>query len=395
MLALSVPIRAIESAAFATPLASGELLMRVSRRTWTVGFVAVALLVGCSQPSGRPAAGSASAPAAPAPAASAPGTSGPAGGAPAAGAAAAPAAPRPLDEVRVAAVPGLNMAPYVVAEARGYYAEHGINMVSLDIPSANGVKAAVAGELEVSAAAGSVVVAALNDVAMRLIFVAAPPPLYALYSQPNITSMQELRGKRIGISSRGSGPDVVARYVLQRAGVDPDELTWVVVGSGNARVQALVAGSVESAVLSSPSDVQAKRAGFRELSNFMRELKVGSLAGAGATIDFLQQRPDVARRWLEASIKGLRYMKADRATAIQILGPNWGTDDDLTAEVYDTVIEAFSNDGLVDEEGMRVEIEIGKRGLEIESKDVPTDRVFDLTLTREAARRVDASGWRP
>jgi NitT/TauT family transport system substrate-binding protein len=295
----------------------------------------------------------------------------------------------------MAAVPGLNMSPYVLAQARGYYAEHGLNVTFLEIPSATGVKAAVAGELEVSAAAGAVVAAVLNDVDMRLVFVAAPPPLYALYSQPNITSMQDLRGKRIGISSRGSGPDVVARYVLQRANVDPDELVWVVVGSGNARVQALMAGSVDSAVLSSPSDVQAKRQGFRELSNFWRELKVGSLAGAGATQDFLRQRPDVARRWLEASIKGTRYMKADRTGAIAILGPDWGTDPELTAEVYDSVIDAFVADGMVDEEGMRMEIEIGKRAMEMEGKDIPNDRLFDFTLTREAARRVDASGWRP
>jgi ABC-type nitrate/sulfonate/bicarbonate transport system substrate-binding protein len=141
--------------------------------------------------------------------------------------------------------------------------------------------------------------------------------------------------------------------------------------------------------------VQAKRQGFRELSNFMRELKVGSLAGAGATMDFLRQRPDVARRWLEASIKGTRYMKADRAGAIAILGPDWGTDAELTAEVYDSVIEAFVTDGMVDEEGMRMELEIGKRALDMESKDVPIDRLFDFTLTREAARRLDASGWRP
>jgi hypothetical protein len=52
-------------------------------------------------------------------------------------------------------------------------------------------------------------------------------------------------------------------------------------------------------------------------------------------------------------------------------------------------------DGMVDEEGMRMEIEIGKRALEMEGKDIPNDRLFDFTLTREAARRVDASGWRP
>jgi hypothetical protein len=124
--------------------------------------------------------------------------------------------------------------------------------------------------------------------------------------------------------------------------VDPDaDITWVAIGAGTARTQALIAGSVEGAVLSSPSDVLARRAGFRELSNFAHEFRAGGAAGAAATTDFLQRRPATAGRWLEASLKGLRYMKANRAGTIQAMAPGLGVDDDVMGEVYDSVIDAF------------------------------------------------------
>jgi NitT/TauT family transport system substrate-binding protein len=364
----------------------GRAMLRTNRRGWITLLAAIGLLAACSQ-AGTPAA-PASAPAG--------GGASPGGAPSAAGAAPAATQPPPLEEIKVAAVSGVNMSPYALALARGYYAEHGLDVSFLDIPAATGVKAAVAGEFQFVNAAGASIAAALNDAPVRVVFIASPAPLFFLYASPNITTLADLQGKRIGISSRGSSPEVMARLVLQRAQVDPDaNITWVSIGSGTSRTQALMAGSVEAAVLSSPADVLARRAGFRELSSFPREFKSGGAAGTAAPVDFLRQRPDTARRWLEATIKGLRYMKADRAGSIPILAPYLEIDEDMMGDVYDTVIDFFTTDGLEDDEGMRVEIEQGKQSLGIENKQVAPDQVFDFTLTREAGRRVDASGWRP
>src|SRR5262249_26110729 len=209
-------------------------------------------------------------------------------------------------------------------------------------------------------------------------------------------ALRELRGQRVGISSRGDGAEMIARLVLERAGLDPDaDLTWVVLGSGTARYQALLAGSVEAAVLSSPSDVLARRAGLRELSSFSRQMEAGSSAGTGAPIDFLRRRPETARRWLEATIKGLRYFKAERAESIRIMAPHLDLDEELSAEVYDAVVDSFGTDGTMDEAGMRLEIDLTRRALGLADKDVAPDQVFDFTLTHEALRALDRSGWRP
>ncbi|HEY7067807.1 MAG TPA: ABC transporter substrate-binding protein [Chloroflexota bacterium] len=344
------------------------------RGAWLVLAASLGLLTACSQPAA------------------------PAGGAAAGDGAAPPAAatqPPPRQEIKVVNVAGINGAPYQLALARGYYAEHGLDVSLLEMPAATGVKAAIAGDFQFVTAAGAAVAAALNDAPIRVVFIAAPPPLFALYSQPSIGTVAELRGKRIGISSRGSAPEVIARIVLERAGVDPDaDVTWVVVGAGAARTQALVAGAVDAAVLSSPSDVLARRAGFRELSNFAREFRAGGAAGAAAPTDFLQRNPDTARRWIEASIQGLRYLKADRDGAIHALAPIIEVDEDVMADVYDIVSEFFGTTGYEDDAALTMELDLNKRSLGLD-KDVRLDQVFDFSLAREASSHLDQTDWRP
>jgi NitT/TauT family transport system substrate-binding protein len=352
----------------------------VQRGAWLGPLASLALAMACTAPAQAPAGAAATGAGT-----QAPGAAGGAGGT---------SAP-PREAINVAIVTGINTAPYALAVSQGYYTEQGLDVTLLDLPSATGVKAAVAGEVQFVTAAGAAIAAAMNDAPIRVVFISAPPPLFSLYGQPNMSALTDLRGKRVGISSRGSGPEVISRIVFERAGVDPDaDITWVAIGAGTARTQALIAGSVEGAVLSSPSDILARRAGFRELSNFAHEFRAGGAAGAATTTDFLQRRPGTAGRWLEASLKGLRYAKANRAGTIQAMAPGLGVDDDVMGEVYDSVIDAFGTSGVEDEAAMATEIDLNKRSLGLD-QDVRPEQVFDFTLTREAANRLDQSGWRP
>src|SRR5262249_60686606 len=123
------------------------------------------------------------------------------------------AAPRPQapEEFRIAASPGLATAPYVLAQARGYYTEAGLDTSFLEIPSATGVKAAVAGEFALVNGGSATITAALNDAPVRVVFIAAARPLFWLYSHPSIGALSELRGQRVGIRSRGDGAGWYAR----------------------------------------------------------------------------------------------------------------------------------------------------------------------------------------
>ena len=88
-----------------------------------------------------------------------------------------------------------------------------------------------------------------------------------LMVRPEIRKIEDLKGKKIGISSLGSAGDLLFGYVLRKYGIDTSrEVFWLAVGNTAERLQALYSGAVDAADLTFPSDLQAERKGFRALA---------------------------------------------------------------------------------------------------------------------------------
>ena len=88
-----------------------------------------------------------------------------------------------------------------------------------------------------------------------------------LMVKPEIRKVEDLKGKRIGISSLGSAGDLLFGYVLRKYGIDTNrEVIWLSVGNTGDRLQSLLIGSVDAADLTYPFDVQAERKGYRAVA---------------------------------------------------------------------------------------------------------------------------------
>ncbi len=86
--------------------------------------------------------------------------------------------------------------------------------------------------------------------------------------RPEIRKVEDLKGKKIGISSLGSAGDLFFGYVLRKYGIDTDrEIFWLAVGNTGERLQALLTGAVDAADLTYPADVAG---GAQRLSPFAR-----------------------------------------------------------------------------------------------------------------------------
>ena len=85
-----------------------------------------------------------------------------------------------------------------------------------------------------------------------------------LVVKQEIKRPEDLKGKRIATSSLGSLGDFLNRYIMRKHGLDPTrDVNWLMIGTPPERLQALVAGNVEAADLSYPTDAQAERMGYR------------------------------------------------------------------------------------------------------------------------------------
>ena len=107
------------------------------------------------------------------------------------------------------AVPSFSMSlvAFMAAKDRGYYRQEGLDVNFVLMPAAIASRALIAGNVDFATVGGSALTASLGGAPLRMIFSSFNRSLFSLYSRPEIADVKELRGKKVGVSSIGSGPD--------------------------------------------------------------------------------------------------------------------------------------------------------------------------------------------
>jgi NitT/TauT family transport system substrate-binding protein len=132
-----------------------------------------------------------------------------------------------------------------------------------------------------------------------------------LIVRPNIKSMEELKGKRIGVFRFGSASHLRLLYILPRYGLSERDVTLLQVGDTPERLIALSGGSIDATLLSPPDHFEALRLGAKILLN-LRDFKV-PFQGTGlvTTQRVLARKRDVARRVLKSYVEAIHLVKTN------------------------------------------------------------------------------------
>jgi len=89
-----------------------------------------------------------------------------------------------------------------------------------------------------------------------------------LVAAKNTSSVQSLRGKRIGVSQIGDAPYNYAVGLLSKFGLAPRDVQWVPIGTDvNGRAAALIGGRVDATMLTAPVYFRLEHDGFKVLAN--------------------------------------------------------------------------------------------------------------------------------
>ncbi len=249
----------------------------------------------------------------------------PSGGAPAAEAPApAPAPPAPT-RIRViyTAVSG-SILPLWIAKDAGFFAKHGIDAeLEYIASSTTGMQAMLAGDVAFipSLSAPTVVQAVLAGGDAVLIGATSNTVVFFLLTTPDVREYGDLRGKRLGITRLGSSTDAAARFALTKWGLRPDDDVAIVQMNGTPEILAgMQAGAVHAGVLSSPTDLHARQAGFRELADLGTIGLDYPQTTIGTTRTFLRTHEAVARAFLRATVEAVHLLKTDPERARAIFG---------------------------------------------------------------------------
>ncbi len=278
---------------------------------------------------------------------------------------------------------------------RGYYRQEGLDVQLIVIPSALGMQALIGGNIKFSTAGGSGLLPILRGAPVRYVFTSFNRPMFWLYARPEIRSVEMLKGKKVGVSGIGSGPDSLLRESLKKNGLDGGrDVVVLPVGSGTGRFFALQAGSVDAAMLSVPANLMAQDAGFRELVSFINEEWIELQGTVNVTEQLMASDPTLVEKFVRATLKGLIHFRDLRSQTITILTRFLRTKEETAAKIYDLMRPSLTQDGVVNEETQLKSLEhvIDRAGLKAPPR---LDKIFDYSIAVKVRNELRAKGWKP
>ena len=275
-----------------------------------------------------------------------------------------------------------------IAHLKGFYREEGLDVETLLIRGSVGMQALIGGSVDYASAAGSIIAAGVRGAPVRLVLIVNSKPQFDLVGQRDIKSVQQLKGKVVGISSRGGAVDLLTQLILTKHGLTPNkDVTSIVIGTPEELATALRAGVIAACLLSPPRQLILYREGFSRLAYSGDYLPSYPSGGVGATEEKIKNNPSEVFAFVRASLKGLQYYSQHRTEAVDIISKYLGVKDiTLAGEVYDLHLSRLGGYAYLDDAWMRGAIDFTKKSLGV-NKEIPASQVFDFSFVEKALGR--------
>jgi NitT/TauT family transport system substrate-binding protein len=202
-----------------------------------------------------------------------------------------------------------------VAQEGGLFEKYDIDSHLVLIASGSlMVQAMLGGDLPIAGAAGSAAVdSSLGGADVVMFGSMVKVPAFYIMALPEIKTIEDLRGKAVGVTRFGSSTDFTIRYLLHKQGLEPGrDVTLIQTGDLFAAAAMLRTRAIVAAPFSSPANLRAEDAGAKVLVNMG---KAGVYFPHDAFIarrSFINANPDLTRRFLKAYSEGVHRLFTDR-----------------------------------------------------------------------------------
>jgi ABC-type nitrate/sulfonate/bicarbonate transport system substrate-binding protein len=154
--------------------------------------------------------------------------------------------------------------------------------------------------------------------------------------------VKDLNGRKVAITSAGSGSDLLALWTIQEKKID---FTRVPVGGGGL-VPNLLAGNVDAAVIYSPLSFQVAKSGeARTIIDYAKDVPPNLTSGWIATDKYAAEKPEALQKALNALYGGLMFMRNNREAAIKLIAGLYEMPDDIAAAEYENTIMKLETSG--------------------------------------------------
>lgn len=278
--------------------------------------------------------------------------------------------------------------PAQVAVVKGFFKEEGLEPILIQMRSQVAVPAMMNGDIQYTLTFGNILTAAIQGMPFKQLAVLTEKPLHHVVSRPEIKTIADLRGKRVGTQRIGGSDHLAAEAILQAKGLDLKDVQFVTLGADEpVRVEILRKGLVDAICVSPPGPVRLQREGYNILGG-PKDLKIGSpISAISITEARLRENRDQAKKVLRATVRALRFTRERKDEVVQIMTEWLQQTKEVASESYDLVVPSFSQDGSVSDATYQFAVDARLKDLKSD-KRVPLSQLRDFSLLREVQKEL-------
>lgn len=206
--------------------------------------------------------------------------------------------------------------PAFLAQTRGIFKEEGLEAeLILMLGARSGIQALVSGDVHFVMQLGAALSAIWSGADLKVLAQMTNMLPYSLIVRPEIQRLEDLRGKRIGVSV-GSTTHALVHELFKLNSIDDKGIEYVNIPGAAPKIAALEKGLIAAAPLAPPTELKALRGGFKRLVVFGDVLPEMSFTGIVATGRYIKENPKTVERMVRAIVRGTYSARDDSAAAI-------------------------------------------------------------------------------
>jgi ABC-type nitrate/sulfonate/bicarbonate transport system substrate-binding protein len=244
--------------------------------------------------------------------------------------------------------------PFVIAEDKGLFRGEGLNALVVMMQNQIVVNGVLSKNVDYGGTFSNFVGAAMAGLPVRIVMAVMDGSDHVLVTAPSIKKVEDLKGKLVGISSFGGTPHSEVIAILRKHGMNAEkDVTYLQIGGGSSRYQALESGSIHAAMLTPPFNKIARQKGFNELVNFNEVMQI-PLAGLAVHADHLKDRGPEIVKMVKALVKSVEYIRARKPEILAHMEKSWGVKDPAVRDgMYQDMIALYSRTGIASDDIMK------------------------------------------
>jgi NitT/TauT family transport system substrate-binding protein len=297
--------------------------------------------------------------------------------------------------------------PLVVAEQLGFFEAEGIALEIIDFPSSvRAQQALTSGNADVVCGAFEHLINlhSKHQYVQSFVALGRAPQMamgVSIKNMPNYRRLADLRGKKIGIAAPGTGTNIMANLLLQRAGLQQSDVSYIGVGMTTGAISAIRSGQIDAICNLEPAMTQLELKGDIKIIADSRTLRGtqavfgGDMPGAClfALPDYIQKNRLVVQALSNAIVRALKWLQAAGPRDLirgmpeaSLLG-----DRGLFLATYQNLRESISLDGMTSDEAAKLSLKVMVNfDAAVKAERLDINKAYTNMFAKQAKSQFDA-----